>query len=133
VDTSNLVVSESVTLVLGHEPLHTEEVQVPLVAIVPQLADLKTWIRLTAVVVAVTPPLSAGAADTADGNVRTNSTLTLCQSLGDIVNLRLDLGVTAVLMGVNMLRGDCDLKESEQSNQHGHHALGLAKVCHDVE
>lgn len=135
VDTSDLVVTKSVTFVLGHEPLHTKEVQVPLVAVVPQLADLETGVRLPAIVVAVAPPLSAGAADTADGNVGTNATaLALLKRLRSLVNLGLDLGVAAVLVVVDtMLRGDSDLEESKQSNQHGHHALGLAKVGHDVE
>lgn len=41
-DTGNLVVAELVALALAHEPLHSQEVQIPLIGIVSQLTDLKT-------------------------------------------------------------------------------------------
>jgi hypothetical protein len=81
--------------------------------------------------------LGSSAADTANGNVGTNSaTLTLLKSISNIFNLGLDhiVGGTAMSMVVvAVLRSDGDLEKCEESDQHGHHALGLAEVGHDVE
>lgn len=134
VNTGNLVVAQLVAFVLAHEPLHAEQIQVPLVGVLLQLTDFKTRVRLPAIAVAVSPPDSAGAADTADGKVGTNATLALRQSLGDVLNVRFDLTVAALVVVVGtMLRGDGDLEEGKESDQHGHHALGFAEVGHYVE
>jgi hypothetical protein len=132
VDTGNLVVTKSITFVLAHEPLHTKEVQVPLIGVLRQRTELKTRVRLPAIAGAVAPPLGAVAANTTGGNVGTN--VTLGKSIGDVVDVRLDLVITLVGMVVGaMLRCDGNLEECEESNQHGHHALGLAEVCHIAE
>jgi hypothetical protein len=137
VNTSNLVVTKSVALVLAHEPLHTEEVQVPLVRVSSQITDLKTRVRLPSIVVAVSPPLGSSAADTADGNIRTDTaTLTLLKSFSNVINLCLDdvvCGSAVSMVVAAVLRGDGDLEKGKESDQHGHHALGLAEVGHDVE
>jgi hypothetical protein len=91
---------------------------------------------LPAVVVAVSPPHSAGAAYTRGGNVRTNAALTLLKRISNFVNVSLDLialdGATmSVVMGT-MLRGDRNLEKGEKREQHGYHALGLAEVGHDA-
>jgi hypothetical protein len=69
VDTGNLVVRELVILGLGLEPLHSNEVQVPLVGVLPQLTDLQTRVRLPLARVAVTPPLGLDTAHTLNGKV----------------------------------------------------------------
>jgi len=132
VNTSNLVVSKPVIPALGHEPLHTEEVQVPLIGILPQLTDLKTRERLPAIEVAVAPPLDTSAADTADGDLRTNSTtLALGKRVGNIVDLGLEhIVIAAVAVSVAMAEGGGELEESEEGKDHGHHVLGLAEVGH---
>lgn len=137
-DTSNLVVTKSVAVALALEPLHTEEVQVPLVLVLSQTADLETRVRLPVVAVAVSPPDGLRAADTVDGNVGTDSTTLTLVKLGlDLVDLGLDDGIGIALdMGVGVgavLGGNGDLEKGEEREEHAHHALGLAEVCHDVE
>lgn len=136
VNTSNLVVTKGVAMVLAHEPLHTNEIQVPLILILSQLTDLETGVRLPVVAVAVSPPHSLRAADTVDGNVGTNSTTLALLELGlDLGDLIVDdiVGVAADVVVSSVLGGNGDLEESEESDQHGHHALGLAEVRHDVD
>ena len=131
VNTDDLVVRKLVVLVLCHEPLHTQQVQVPLIRILLQLADLKTRRRDTAVAVAGTIAAGACAADTGDGGVSTR--LAGNQAVGNLINLPLDDGVlrmTSVLVVGSVLEGDCELEESEKCEQHGGHVLGLAEVCH---
>ena len=133
VNTDDLVVREPVVLVLRHKPLHAQQVQVPLVGILLQLTDLKTRSRDTAVAVTGAIAVDACAADTGDGGVSTR--LTGNQAISDLVNLPLEDGVlrmTSVVLVVGpVLEGDCELKESEEGEQHGGHVLGLAEVCHD--
>lgn len=132
-DTNDLVEAQSVIPVLVLESLHTKEVQVPLVGVVPQLTDLKTRVGLSSIRIAVAPPLCTCAADTTDGNVRTN--IALLELVGNLIHVSLDLGVRATvdMMPGTMLRGDGELQNGKKSNQHGQHALGLAEVGHRVE
>ena len=133
VNTDDLVVREPVVLVLCHEPLHTQQVQVPLVGILLQLTDLKTGSRDTAVAVAGTIAAGACAADTSDGGVSTR--LTSNQAVSDLVNLPLQDGVlgsgmTSVVVVCSVSKSSCELEESEESEQHGSHVRGLAEVGH---
>lgn len=66
VDTRNLVVRKPVVLVLGHEPLHTQEVQVPLVGVARQSTELETG-RSSVAAIALAVGCSTGAAHTSDG------------------------------------------------------------------
>lgn len=132
VDTSDLVVTESVAFVFAHESLHTKEVQIPLIGIPRQITDFETRVGLASIAVTVSPPSGSGTADTADSNVGTN--VALGKGTSDLVNVRLDLIVAT--MGVvvaTMLRRNSNLEECEKCNQHGHHALGFAEVGHIAE
>lgn len=91
VDTGDLVVTQLVVLALAHEPLHTEQVQVPLVAVVPQLTNLQTGVGLPAVAVTVTPPIGTSATDTADGQKWANI------ALGELVGCDIDLGLDHII------------------------------------
>lgn len=134
VNTNDLVVRKPVVLVLCLEPLHTQQVQVPLVGILRQLTDLKTGSRDTAVAVAGAIAAGACAADTGDGGESTR--LTGNQAVSDFINLPFEdgvvgLGMTSVVLVVrSVLEGNCELEESKKGEQHGGHALGLAEVCH---
>jgi hypothetical protein len=133
VDTSDLVEAQPVIPVLVLEPLHTKEIQIPLVGVVPQLADLETWVRLSAIGVAVTPPHCACAAYTTDGNMGPD--VALLEFVSNLVHVSLNIRVRAPVDMVpgTMLRGNGDLEKGKESNQHGQHALGLAEVGHGVE
>ena len=131
VNTDDLVVREPVVLVLRHKPLHAQQVQVPLVGILLQLTDLKTRSRDTAVAVAGAIAAGTCAADTGDGSVSTR--LTGNQAVSNLVNLPLDdgvLGMTSVVVVGSMPKGDCELEESKEGEQHGGHVCGLAEVGH---
>lgn len=85
---------------------------------------------MPAIVVAVTPPDSFRAADTADGQKRTD--VTLRELVRSLVNLSLDhtVRVTMNMVMGTMLRCDANLKKREETEEHGHHALGLAEIGH---
>jgi hypothetical protein len=135
VDTSDLVVTEDIGLALAHESLHTKEVQVELIRVASQSTDFLASIGLSAVGVAGSPPVGAGAAHTRGGNELT--ILALLKGLVELLNLSLDLvDLHDVAVGVvvgAMLRRDGNLEEREERKQHGHHALGLAEVGHGAE
>ena len=71
VDTNDLVVRKPVVLVLCHESLHTQKIQVPLVGILLQLTNLETGRRDTTCAVADAVVVGACAADTGDGSEST--------------------------------------------------------------
>lgn len=131
-NSSDLVVGQSVVLVLGHEPFHTEEIQVPRILVVGtgKLTDLDTGGR-AASAVALTIGGGAFAADTSDGGETRRLALEeLSLDLVDVVlNGSVDVDGTVLVRVVvaAVLEGDRDLQDSEEGNQHGHHALGLAE------
>lgn len=131
VDTDDLVVREPIVLVLGLEPLHAQQVQVPLVGILLQRADLQARGRDTAVVVAGAVAVGVCAANTSDGSV--TIVLTSNQAVSNLVDLALEDGVlrmTGVVVMASVLESDCELKESKEGEQHGGHVRGLAEVGH---
>lgn len=133
VDTRDLVVGEHVVLVLGGEPLHTEQVQIPLVGVLDQLADLETGSR-GAAAVALAVGGMAVAADTGNGKVAQRG-LALGELALDIVHVGDNGGVVSSASGVRMvvravLERDSELKNGQKRKDHGHHVRGLAEVCH---
>jgi hypothetical protein len=85
---------------------------------------------LPAVAVTVTPPISARAADTTDGEEWAD--IALCKLVGSGIKLSLDKIVCAtVLVSVAMLCSNGQLEKGEEAEEHGDHALGLAEVGHD--
>ena len=133
-DTSNLVVTKSVAVALALEPLHTEQVQVPLVLVLSQTADLETRVRLPVVAVAVSPPDGLRAADTVDGNVGTDSTTLTLVKLGlDLFDLGLDDSIGIALdMGVGVgavLGGNGDLEKGEEREEHARPRRGSGNAA----
>ena len=135
VDTRDLVVRKHVVLVLAHEPLHTEEVQVPLVGVARQGTDLKTGSRSPAAV-ALAVGGSARAADTGDGDGAAR--LALGELTLDLVDVGRNGSVAGgasrvcVVVGA-MLESNGELEKRQQAEDHGHHAGGLAEVGHGEE
>jgi hypothetical protein len=134
VNTRDLVVRERVALILGHEPLHAEEVQVPLVGVARQGTDLKTR-RSSPSAVALAVGGSARAADTGDGQGA--SRLALGELTLDLVDMGLDDGVVGasrmcVVVGA-MLKSYGELKNRQHGDEHSHHAGWLAEVGHGEE
>ena len=132
--TSNGVVRELVVLVLGLEPLHAQKVQVPLVSVLLELADLQTSGR-RAVATADASVVRVSLADTSDG-----SEASLLLAAGEGVGNVLELGSNDVVgrvagMGVvgAVLEGGGELEEGEESKEHGGDALGLAEGSHCEE
>lgn len=118
--TGDLVVGQPIRLGLGHEPLHTQNVQVPLVGILPQGTDLKTRRR-------------ALVGDTSDGEEA--FTLALGELLGDDIHLGLDDIVVGEAPGVvvvvcAMVEGSGEVEERQEGEDHGHDVLGLAEAGH---
>ena len=66
VNTSDLVVRQNVTLILGLEPLHAEEEQVELIAVARQITNLHTS-RRRAARIALPIGVCTGTANTGDG------------------------------------------------------------------
>jgi hypothetical protein len=135
VNTRDLVVRKPVVLVLGHEPLHTEKVQVPLVGIARQRTELETGSSSPAAI-ALAVGRSAGAAHTSDGN-EALLRLTLGEFTLDLVDVGLNgsicvAGRVSVVVRA-MLESDCELENGQEGDEHGHHAGGFAEVGHREE
>lgn len=127
VDTRYLVEGQDVTLVLCQEPLHTEQVKVPLVAVAGQVADLKTG-RSSASAIALSIGSVTSAADSFDGDgVPGLAFLELSLNL-----LKMALNQSRVDMRVlgAVLESNGELKDRQECEEHAHHARGLAEVCH---
>ena len=133
VDTGDLVIGEDVTLVLCHEPLHTEKVQVPGLGVASQVADLETG-SSRASAIAVSIRSIAVAAGTLDGNGAPG--LAFLEFSFDLLEVTLDkvLGRVAgesMVVASAMLERNSELKKRQEGKDHGHHARRLAEVGHD--
>lgn len=126
VDTSDLVVRQRVVLVHSLESFHAENIQIPLVGILVQLTNLKTWVRCGARAASTVRVAWAG---NGDGPAR----LTLFKLAGDLVDVSLNDCVDRpgrMLVVGAVLKGNRDLEESKDGDQHGHHALRLTEIGH---
>jgi hypothetical protein len=131
VNTRDLVVGQPVVLALGHEPLHTQEVQVPLIGVARQRTDLKARGSSPAAI-ALAVGGSARAAHTSDGGEALR--LTLGEFTLDLVDVGLNGSVggasrVCVMVGT-MLESDSELENRQQGDEHCHHAGGFAEVGH---
>ena len=104
VNTSNLIVAQSVVLGLVHEAVHTEQIEIPGIAVTGKIADLQAR--------------GNGSSHAGDGNV--------VSTLLDLVGHFLDMGVHGLRGTLNnvlvvmsaMERGDCSVDQDEEGNQH---------------
>jgi len=130
VDTSEFVVRQRVTLVLGLEPLHTKEEQVELIAVLRHNAHLQTR-RSDAARIALAVGVCSGTANAGDGYGAGG--LALGKLLMELVEVGLDLsfatGGMSVVMGA-MLERNGELEEGDESEERSQETRGLAKIGH---
>jgi len=131
VDTSDSVVRQRIILVLGLEPLQTEQEQVELIAVLRHDAHLQTR-RSGAARIALAVGVCSGTANTGDGYGALGG-LALGNRCIELVEVGLDLSVAtggmSVVMGA-MLERDGELEEGEEGEEGSQETRGLAEIGH---